>query len=426
MIKKTIVIFATLFFSISSFAQLNNTSVYSYFGIGDRNDLGSTENISMGGIGVALHDSQQINFKNPAANANLKLTSYAVGLVNKRMTSKQNDDSQKAMATHLSYLAMGFNFNDRGGVSFGLQQNTTVGYDLLTKTYEGDDSSNDLLEASFYQGDGGTNKIFFGAGYEVVKGLDIGIQGNYIFGKTENIILNEIAGNSLISKYETISNVKGFIVDVGFQYRRKLSEKINLHIGGNFELNNEFDIDEQEYLYSVASTPRDTILNNSNKAKLINPLKSTLGVGFGKENKWYAGANYSFQNALDLVESINLRDSFKYQNYSKFSVGGFYTPKFNSLLKYWNRVTYRAGFNFEQSGLMVDNDAGSGNFNSINSFGISFGVSLPVGKQISNLNIGFEYGKRGSTNNGLIQENYLNLRLGLSFNDKWFKKKQIF
>ena len=65
------------------------------------------------------------------------------------------------------------------------------------------------------------------------------------------------------------------------------------------------------------------------------------------------------------------------------------------------------------------------NNESINEFGISFGVGLPINKELSNINLGFEFGKRGTTNNGLVQENYINFRLSLSLNDKWFKKIQI-
>ena len=40
----------------------------------------------------------------------------------------------------------------------------------------------------------------------------------------------------------------------------------------------------------------------------------------------------------------------------------------------------------------------------INEFGISFGVGLPVGKWFSNANLGFEFGKRGTTNQNLIKK----------------------
>jgi hypothetical protein len=61
----------------------------------------------------------------------------------------------------------------------------------------------------------------------------------------------------------------------------------------------------------------------------------------------------------------------------------------------------------------------------INEFGISFGVGLPMGRKFSNINIGFEYGSKGTTNSNLVKENFFNINLSLSFNDKWFQKRKI-
>lgn len=80
----------------------------------------------------------------------------------------------------------------------------------------------------------------------------------------------------------------------------------------------------------------------------------------------------------------------------------------------------------ENSGLLINSENNDGEFNSVNNYGISFGIGLPVGKQLSNLNFGFEYGKRGNTESNLVQENFINLRVSISLNDKWFRKKQIY
>lgn len=79
-------------------------------------------------------------------------------------------------------------------------------------------------------------------------------------------------------------------------------------------------------------------------------------------------------------------------------------------------MVYRAGARFEQTGLAV-------NGQDINEFGISFGLGLPVGRLFSNMNLGFEIGKRGTTDFGLIQENFFNTYLSFSLNDRWFEKR---
>ena len=54
---------------------------------------------------------------------------------------------------------------------------------------------------------------------------------------------------------------------------------------------------------------------------------------------------------------------------------------------------------------------------------MNFGFGLPVG--LSKIDIGFEFGQRGTTLKGLVFENYFNINIGLSLSDKWFKKTLI-
>jgi len=427
MIRKIIVVFVTLFISVAGFAQLNNTSAYSFFGIGDKNTAYTTEQASMGGVGVNFGEMHRLNLSNPASNASLNFTNYTLALVSKNIGYEQNGITQRGSATYISYLAMGFNIGTRAGLSFGLLPNTTVGYDLVSREYDDDRNT---TEATSYRGEGGTNKVFLGFGYSPVKGLNLGVQGNYVFGKIENSIVSQIIGASFATRYETISNVQGFSLNAGIQYKTKISDNVNVYVGGNFNLESEVKSNEKEYLYSAGlisvDSAKDTILSNSGMGYLRNPLKSTVGLGFGRDNKWYLGVDYSFQEAINLRGSVYNNPTVMYQDYERIAIGGFYTPKYNSILKYWNRVTYRAGFHVEQSGLMIDSEKDGGDFNAIDNYGISFGIGLPVGKQLSNLNFGFEYGKRGDSKSNLVQENFFNFRMSISLNDKWFKKQQIY
>ena len=427
MIKKIIVIL-TLFISIASFAQKNNASAYSFFGIGDKNNSNTVEQISMGGIGVSLQDQYRLNLSNPASLAGLKFTTYTLAIENKNIWAEDSQDKQQGASTYLSYLAMGVPLGENAGLSFGLLPNTSVGYNLVANTYSTD---SELIEVSAYDGEGGTNRVFLGFGVQIFKGFSVGVQGNYIFGKIENNITNQLKDVSLATKYQTISRLKGFAVNSGFQYKTKLSEKVNMQLGANFDLENEIDTEDEEYVYSLSvatgEIPRDTLLSNSGDGILKSPVKTSLGIGLGEDNKWFAGVDYSFQDALQLQGNIyNNFTKIAYDSYSKISIGGFYTPKFNSITSYWERVTYRAGVKIEKTGLMV-NSTGIGNdFTAIDDFGISFGVGLPVSNQLSNLNVGFELGKRGKVDKGLVKENYINFRLSFSLNDKWFKKREIF
>jgi hypothetical protein len=43
---------------------------------------------------------------------------------------------------------------------------------------------------------------------------------------------------------------------------------------------------------------------------------------------------------------------------------------------------------------------------------VTLGMGLPITGTLSNVNIGFELGKRGTTSSNLVQENYANISVG--------------
>ena len=136
---------------------------------------------------------------------------------------------------------------------------------------------------------------------------------------------------------------------------------------------------------------------------------------------WFIAGEYSFQ-ALNTFENQFVGiDSFTYEDASTFALGGFYIPDYTAFNKYLKRITYRAGVRFSNTGMVI-------NDTSVDDFGITFGVGLPLGANggsFSNLNLGFEYGTRGTTDFMLIEENYFKINVGLSLNDRWFQKRKI-
>lgn len=159
----------------------------------------------------------------------------------------------------------------------------------------------------------------------------------------------------------------------------------------------------------------DLAAEGLDQTDLTLPSSFSFGVGIGQPRKWFLGAEYSSQNTSEFSNPIFSIDNTNFVNASSFSLGGFYIPNYDSFSGYWKRATYRAGMRFEHTGLKINNE-------DIREFGMSFGVGLPVGGMFSNANLGLEFGKRGTTNANLIQENFINFQLSLSLNDRWFQK----
>src|SRR5699024_9502216 len=97
---------------------------------------------------------------------------------------------------------------------------------------------------------------------------------------------------------------------------------------------------------------------NYPESKLSLPAQFNLGAGIGLPNKWFIGAEYGNIQAanFDLNSGLTNLD-YRYENASQYKVGGFYVPQYNSLTSYLNRIVYRGGIRYEETGLHLNNEA---------------------------------------------------------------------
>jgi len=422
MIKEIIVI-AILLISAHSFSQATNSSPYSLFGIGEQVNLKSVEEIAMGQMGGALNSEYQLSFTNPASYSYLSWTTYVFAGGNKTNVVNDGNETQTSSAAALSYISLGIPIRGNQGLAFGLQLNTAVGYSLLGQTFDDDGT---ITEIDRYFGNGGTNRVFLGYGYKFPYNISLGVEMAYIFGSIDNNVTNRRNNVQLATNQITDSNVKGTTLKLGAHYAPNISDKLKLKFGLAVDLESTLKENGDQILYTSINiadgvgSPIDTLNTSSITATIKSPLKTVISAGIGQENKWFFGGEYTFQKPLEFSGgAYDDIDFYYYGDYSNISVGGFFIPKMNSLSNYFERVTYRAGVNYKKTGLIVNNTE-------INQYGISFGVGLPMGLKLSNVNLGFEMGKRGTTDNGLIEENFYNFRLSLSLNDKWFRKQKIY
>ncbi len=420
MIRKifTLLIFTS---SITGFAQKTNSSPYSFFGIGDPAALKSVEEIGMGKTGGVLDSPYQLSFTNPASYASLIYTTYVFSLGNRITRFEDENINDTSSHAGFTYLALGIPIRGNQGLAVGLQLNTSVGYSLLDTHFDDDV----LTETNKFTGNGGTNRFYIGYAYKFPFHLNIGFEGAYIFGGIDNSIHNRRLNVQLATIHTIDSYVKGLEFKTGAFYAYPIGNNIDIKAGATFTLGHDLTDKGTETLMTVENTgdaiplPVEKLYEKDYKSVLTYPLKTVISIGAGKTNKWFVGADYTFMDAINTTGSfLENQDVYSYVKSNMFTIGGSYTPKFNSISNYLYRITYRTGFYMNKSGLMI-------NDTHIDDYGISFGVSLPVSLNISNLNMGIELGKRGTNEGNLLKEKYFNFRLSLSLNDKWFRKRTI-
>ncbi|MBU2949355.1 hypothetical protein KO493_01445 [Tamlana agarivorans] len=434
MIKKLVLVFIVIF-AIEGHSQQSTASPYSYYGIGSLNFKGTVENRSMGGLSI-YNDSIHVNLRNPASYGGNNLASwggesrpvkYTVGGGYQNTNMKSEKSEANTSATTFNYLAMSFPIG-KLGVGFGIMPYTAVGYKLDNLNTEG-------KVGNRFRGEGGVNKVFLGAGYQVIESLSIGVDLQYNFGNIQSSIVEfQYDGDTPVqfqTRENNRSNLSGFSMTVGASFKKMITERLEVVSGLTYTAqSNLASINERSYstITINSSTNVESAFNTVDsdleaaglkETELTLPSRITFGLGIGQPRSWFLGAEYMTQNTSEFSNPLYRSSGTVYEDGSRLSLGGFFIPQYNSYSDYYKRVVYRGGLRFEETGLNINDQ-------SIKEFGISFGAGLPVGEArlLSNANLGLEFGKRGTTKSNLIQENFINFQISLSLNDRWFQKRK--
>jgi hypothetical protein len=416
MIKKFIVCFSILL-AINALSQEGTASPYSFYGIGDVRFKGATENQFMGGLSV-MADSIHINLQNPAAIARLKYTTFSVAGGFNSLQLKSTSPTEKAQRTTLNYLAVGVPIGKKLGANFGLIPYSSVGYKVRQEIRNSTDASViDVLKIN--SGTGGVNKVFLGFGYKLSKTFSVGIDAHYNFGTIETINTTALNGVSSGTINTKTSEISGLNFNLGAMYQQKITNKLDIYSSLAYTPHTDLKFSNTSVLTQTGLGQFDVPLAFStlsdNKIKL--PSKMAFGVGVGEQRKWLFGAEFTSTNNSGFGNRFGDDIRVKYDNGNKISLGGYYIPNYNSFTNYFNKVTYRGGFRYENTGMILDGQT-------IKEQAFTAGLGLPLGGTFSNLNIGVEYGKRGTAKANLVQENFLNVVMSLSLNDLWFIKRK--
>ena len=419
MIKKLIVP-AFLFFTLISFAQQGTSSPYSFYGIGDVKFKGTAENRAMGGLTI-YSDSIHLNFQNPASYTSLKLTSFSLGATYLTTDLSTNSQSEKARRTAIDYLAVGLPFG-KLGVGFGLMPFSSVGYNIQSRIAATNSTPEEINQ---YSGTGGLNKVFLGVGYQITNKFSVGLDYSYNFGKIQTYSIRFIEGLQNGSREKNLSNISGGTLTAGVNFNTPINNQVNGFASITYSQDSKLSSSNSRNISTIqySSMGAEIIVQSSDvnvdDTSITLPSKLAVGFGIGQSKKWMLGTEITFQKSSNMGNRFNDINNVKYENSTRYSLGGFFIPNYNSFSKYYQKIVYRAGVRYENTGLIINNT-------SIKDYALTAGLGLPLIGVFSNINIGVEYGQRGTTSSNLVQENYTNFTIGLSLNDKWFQKRRFY
>jgi len=420
---KLYLLLAITVLSMNTIAQTGINSPYSRYGLGQLNDKNlNAAYMGMGGLSIAIHDPTALNPANPASYGSLDSASFLfeIGVAGNLTTLKTTALSESGYDATLSYIYAGFPITRWWKSGIGIMPYSKIGYNIETLTEV--ENFSDVVQ--LFNGEGGLNQVFWGNGFNVSKNLRVGVDITYLFGQSSRSSMVYYPDSVFIFGTKVESKIRGggFIFDYGIQYDININKTTQATIGVTYA--NNFNLNATRSYLSKTLTGgfgdevesvKDTIeYITDKKGTMVIPQRFGIGFAVKKEDRWLIGVDFEWQDWEEFAV-YGIPDTLI--NSFHVTLGGEFMPKHTNISSLFKRMTYRGGIRYNQSYL----DFGG---TRINEFGISFGVGFPMRKSKTGLELGVEFGKRGTTKNSLIQENFINMSLGISIQEHWFHKRR--
>jgi hypothetical protein len=450
-------LFLGIFLTLAGFVFAQDNSPYSRYGIGDITPTTNVINRSIGGVNAGYIDHLSINFNNPASFAFFQaykekkskkissgrtLLDVGIDAENRTLLEKNNPEKFTAHNVLFSYLQVAAPLRQNWGMSFGLRPVSRMSYNIVqyARLYDPISGNNIDSAVTRFHGDGGMYLASLGTGFALFtkerhglqEKMTIGFTGGYLFGRKNFSSRRSFINDSISyyqANYQTTTNFGHLYLNTGWQYFYPLSKKMALSFGAYGNLGQNMNATEdrmrETFFYdpTLGESRLDSVYDVKNvKGKIKLPASYTIGfvlqkfASINKEGGFLIGADYT-QTKWSDYRYYGQLDSTR--NSWQLKMGAQITPKPGR--GYFTNVTYRFGFYTGTDYLKVQNKL------PIN--GLTAGVGLPVSisrqapNQITFVNIGMEYAKRGNKNN-LLKENLFRLTLGFSLSDAWFIKRK--
>ncbi len=425
----------------TSMLQAQNLTLnpYSRFGIGEIFPNTTARNMAMGEVSQATYNYASVNRLNPAAYADLLYTVVDFSGFSKQSWLRTRNDEEKQFSAGFQNLMFGFPTNKSLVLTFGFAPFSSVGYDISTQyTIRIDDTTQTGL--ANYTAEGGLNQGFIGLATTLFqRKLRLGVNGYFTFGnlryRWQSAVLNQSLSDYSDVQIEEATYVSGGGLHGGFIFSDTLSGKIPpgkkqpqgpvtiLRLGGSVDYS--FDLNGDRLITYDNRQVLDTLSDGLELGAVVIPAKLGFGASIVRPGHWELSAEATMR---DWTQFQYFSDSINLSRGLRVAVGGEWIPKISGD-SYFQRIAYRAGFYRDQTYLTV---AG----NPIIDMGFSIGFGLPSSRRGTNifnreraysqLSLGFAFGKRGSLKDGhALEETYFKARVGITINERWFRKVQI-
>ena len=404
-------------------SEYNDSSIYSYLGLGIPIDNGSSQGAGMGLSVVSVRSMIHGNTANPAILSATRFTllngGFTVNYTDAVDDFSQAKSSQLKINTFQLQLPL---IREKLGMSISLQPLTESRFSLSTNS-EYIRPSNEFSPADtinyniFTRGDGGLNKLEAGIGYQLHNNISIGYAASVIFGSTNAYRESAFfqSGYSFITENERTSYVgMGNRFGIYADYTRPFAGNDYIAFGATLSL----PVDLTTEITRNANYGNQQIpLADKRKGTSQLPIEYNLGLSYYANQyvmistealvqQWSNYENFSGFNEEFMKDRVKLGLGFEYAAIRR--------PE-NSIL---TRFIYRAGFSVDSGHLEL-------NGTDIKTLMFSAGLGIPSPASGSSIDVNFDFGIRGTTSHELVKEKIYAVRVSFNLSEMMFLQRRL-
>jgi hypothetical protein len=406
MVKRFILLFMIGFPSLMLAGS--GGSHYSIFGIGDLRYIPGGRNVSMGYAGLGMPGANFINNASPASWARINRTRIEAVMLYEGLRSSDGTKSRYLASGNFGGGQLALPISTDHGFVFvgGFTPYSTSDYNVAMRGSEGG-----IDYSSVHVGTGSLTRGYLGFSFQPFVDLALGASFNYVFGSSDrsrtfspaNPVTD--AGAKII---ETTSS-RGILISAGalFTGFDRLAKDLRpLSVGLVFTTPGKFTT-ESETRYDFLNE-RDTITGSDGSISV--PAAFGVGLAYQAGERFILAADYYGQPwskaRFNDVPAAELRDAHR------VGIGAERMPSREPGASILDRLSYRLGASYHMTYYHVRQTG-------IDEWSLTGGLGVPITGDVR-LNVGLEYGKRGTTRNALIQDTIFRMIFSLSIGEQWF------
>ena len=407
------IVLAGLFVVLMIEANAQNlSSPYSAYGIGEIQTSYPDRSSGMANTSVSLLSTPGfILNKNPASLIGLErsLGQVDLALVAKTITftgTPITSDNKSGKDMTIKRMSLSARLNNHWASSVGFMPFSYVNYSFTgQKSIEG--STNTFTGT--YEGDGGLYNVFWNNAFALNKHVAMGLRTSFIFGSINQTETLEGATLNVpvVSKVSNYYN--NFRFEYGAIYKGKLDKNWGFSLGG--KVTTKTDLRSDKTLTVTEGTTAVETNKDLGTGSFTLPWQYDAGIALINKGRSTFSIDYSYAK-WDRLNPTGT--TWAMVNSQRLSAGVQFSKQVQRFGLAAEKNYFQAGIFTGQSYLQVKGQQ-------LNEFGLTAGYGGYLNRGLS-YGLSVEGGRRGTTANNLIRENYVQFTIALSYREVLYSK----